>query len=712
MASIEIPGYEIYEQLGRGGMATVYRALHLNLEREVAIKVIDTERIADDSFSERFLREARISARLTHPRILQIYDVNVYGNLSYISMELLHGGDLEGMIRGAMNQRTIYQVMAQMTAALDYAADQGYVHRDIKPSNIMVRGPGDFVLTDFGIAKAADSSTQMTQAGLLVGTPSYMSPEQAEGATLDGRSDLYSLAVVCYEMLTKTVPFESDSAVSLAVKHLTEKIPRLPRHLAAYQPFLDKGLAKKPEDRFQSGREMYEAFCEVRDRFDDDEVLTAPRATPDRPTFSPGTELMAGGSGLWGSALDTGDDDSGHESPEPVYGEDGLLSGIRSDPPLRPPPGRRRRTGARAAVLTSALVLLAVAGAGAGYLYWQSRDSAAPASPPDRVAAQQEVQDAAEAAQEPPVRGELDALLADGRDRLAREDYPAAGEKFRAALALAPDDPEATGLLQDSVDALAAQAESAIAAGDFKRAERALTSALALAPEREALTQSLARLPELEAQHRQQRGLAEARALLEEERYREAGERFLQLADGAVDPGPARDGLRASVEGLLAAARSDLEQNRFDRAGETLDTARAWLPDDPGVQQLATRLSQREQAYREEQASLARREAEANRRANAALRAMGQGDLREARSDFVSLEEDFPDMGVTGDVRQRLLDAYTRAVKEEIDVQSWSSARALIAEGEPIAPGRPVWAELREEVEYLEANDKRRLGAY
>ena len=179
MASIEIPGYEIFEQLGRGGMATVYRALHMNLDREVALKVIDTNTIADESFSERFIREARISARLSHPHILQIYDVNLYGSLNYISMELLKGGDLEDIIRGAMTQRSIYQVMAQMTAALDYAADKGYVHRDIKPSNIMMRHSEDFVLADFGIAKAANSSTQMTQAGLLVGTPSYMSPEQA-----------------------------------------------------------------------------------------------------------------------------------------------------------------------------------------------------------------------------------------------------------------------------------------------------------------------------------------------------------------------------------------------------------------------------------------------------------------------------------------------------------------------------------------------------
>ncbi|MEH6593897.1 MAG: serine/threonine-protein kinase, partial [Halioglobus sp.] len=209
MANFEISGYEIYELLGRGGMAVVYRALHLNLDRDVAIKVMDTSLNSDETFAERFIREARISARLVHPHILQIYDVNSHGTLNYISMELLEGGDLADSIRGAMKQCTIYSVMEQMTDALDYAASKGYVHRDIKPSNIMLRDEEDYVLADFGIAKASDSGTQMTQTGLMVGTPSYMSPEQAKGIEVDGRSDLYSLAVLCYEMLAKELPYDS-----------------------------------------------------------------------------------------------------------------------------------------------------------------------------------------------------------------------------------------------------------------------------------------------------------------------------------------------------------------------------------------------------------------------------------------------------------------------------------------------------------------------
>ena len=128
MADFEIPGYEIYERLGRGGMATVYRALHLNLDREVAIKVMDASMSADENFSERFIREARISARLTHPHILQIYDVNSFDGMNYIAMEYLPGGDMASRIRGPMTQALIYTLMEQMTDALDYAASHGYVH--------------------------------------------------------------------------------------------------------------------------------------------------------------------------------------------------------------------------------------------------------------------------------------------------------------------------------------------------------------------------------------------------------------------------------------------------------------------------------------------------------------------------------------------------------------------------------------------------------
>lgn len=286
MAKLELPGYELYERLGRGGMATVYRAVHLNLDREVAIKVMDPGMNSDENFSERFIREARISARLTHPHILQIYDVNTFDGYMYIAMELLGAGELSDCIQSAMPQKQIYTIIRQMTEALDYAAENGYVHRDIKPSNILMRDPENFVLADFGIARAANSGTQMTQTGLMVGTPSYMSPEQAKGQEVDGRSDLYALGVLAYEMLTKTLPYESDSAVTTAVMHLTENIPTLPEHLCAYQDFLNKALAKLPDDRFQTGGELYLAFMDASKNFKDDQILTPGIEIPEQLSAS------------------------------------------------------------------------------------------------------------------------------------------------------------------------------------------------------------------------------------------------------------------------------------------------------------------------------------------------------------------------------------------------------------------------------------------
>ncbi|TXS96602.1 protein kinase [Parahaliea maris] len=767
MAQFEIPGYEIYEQLGRGGMASVYRALHLNLDREVAIKVIDTDRIADESFSERFVREARISARLSHPHILQIYDVNVYGSLNYISMELLHGGDLEDIIRGAMSQRTIYLVMEQMTAALDYAAAKGYVHRDIKPSNIMMRSAEDFVLADFGIAKASDSSTQMTQAGLLVGTPSYMSPEQAEGSTLDGRSDLYSMAVVCYEMLTKSVPYEADSAVSTAVKHLTEKIPRLPKNLAAYQPFLDKGMAKKADDRFQSGREMYEAFCEVRGQFRDDEVLTPPRddipqrKTPAMGTSVDGTGVMADSDRtvVWsdtGSPISGGTSSGNYRLTPSHAGRDDVISGIRNE---RRPDAPARKSGSKKWGVAVALVVLAAGGA-AGYQYWLQQQQAAPAeastTAPEENAAlialldefntrlQDEALDAArealdkataldpessalaqaerawlDAREAQQQRGaeevlrvtqqNLEVLIEDGQALADNGDPAAAGDKFRTALRLDPDNATARDGLEAALETLSADAEQAISEGDFEQAAAALAAAMALAPEREALSQRQAELPALESAFLQSQTVAEAQALLDKGQYSAAAEAF--AAADPNTPGVA-EGLAAAADGLVAVARKDVDKHKYDRARERLATAQEWSPDNAAAAALLADIPGLESAWKQEQAAIAERNAAATARANEALSAMSEGDLVAARHGYDALMQDFPEMEITRDVRQRLLDAYAEAVREEIEVKSWESAQGLIAEGQVLAPELAVWQELQEEVEYQEANDRRRLGAY
>ncbi|MEP5566804.1 MAG: protein kinase [Halioglobus sp.] len=378
MADFELPGYELYERLGRGGMATVYRALHLNLDREVAIKVMDPGMNSDENFSERFIREARISARLTHPHILQIYDVNTFDGYNYIAMELLGAGELSDFIHAEMPQKQIYTIMRHMTEALDYAAGRGYVHRDIKPSNIMMRDTEDFVLADFGIARAANSGTQMTQTGLMVGTPSYMSPEQAKGQEVDGRSDLYALVVLAYEMLTKTLPYESDSAVTTAVKHLTEDIPTLPEHLEAYQAFLNKGLAKAADDRFQTGEELYQAFMEASSGFADDQVLTegieAPKAaTTDMPIDE---SAMTSVAGMESTRLSHSSSPAVSSSSRPYRLEAGtqrerLVSGTYAN-------NGRTQSKSGGSVLRMLVVVVVLAGAGfGGYTWWQGQQGGA-----------------------------------------------------------------------------------------------------------------------------------------------------------------------------------------------------------------------------------------------------------------------------------------------------------------------------------------------
>jgi len=256
----EIPGFRTIRTLGRGGMAQVYLALQESIDREVAIKVMLSALNIDDSFSERFLREARISAKLSHPNIVSVYDVGVADGMHYLAMEYLPGGDLKDRIRKGLAVKDALRIMREIAGALDFAHHKGFVHRDIKPENILFSQTGAAVLSDFGIARAADGGTHLTATGSIVGTPHYMSPEQAQGKPVDGRSDLYSLGIVFYQTLTGKIPYEGDSALSIGIKHIRDPIPELPQGLAAYQPFLERLLAKDPDARWQSGADVVRAL--------------------------------------------------------------------------------------------------------------------------------------------------------------------------------------------------------------------------------------------------------------------------------------------------------------------------------------------------------------------------------------------------------------------------------------------------------------------
>ncbi len=261
---MELPGFRIEREIGRGGMARVHLAVQNKFGRLVALKVVSADYANDTNFRKRFLSESRINAQLTHPNIVQVYDVGAHESLLFLVMEYLRGGDLNQRLEKGMHVSELIDVIEDIGKALDYAHHKGFIHRDIKPENILFREDGGAVLTDFGIARTVSENPSLTRVGTVVGTPQYMSPEQASGRELDGRSDLYSLGVVFYRMLTGDVPYQANSAVSIGIKHLQEAIPRLPDYLDVFQPMIDRMLAKKPEHRYQTGAELSAALDEVR----------------------------------------------------------------------------------------------------------------------------------------------------------------------------------------------------------------------------------------------------------------------------------------------------------------------------------------------------------------------------------------------------------------------------------------------------------------
>ncbi|MBK8185481.1 MAG: protein kinase [Candidatus Competibacteraceae bacterium] len=257
---MHIPGYQIERELGQGGMAIVYLAMQESLHRHVALKVIKPTLITDEEFAHRFLREGRIIAQLNHPHILPVYDIGSHDNIYYLSMEYLPGDTLQHSIGSGLPLLESLTIIRAIASALDYAHHRNIIHRDIKPQNILFRENGNPVLTDFGIAKTLGGATIMTRTGLSIGTPRYMSPEQIRGQAVDARSDLYSLGVLFYQMLTRNVPYAAEDSFALAMMHVTAPIPDLPPRLARFQPFLTRLLEKDPNQRFQNGQEIIAAL--------------------------------------------------------------------------------------------------------------------------------------------------------------------------------------------------------------------------------------------------------------------------------------------------------------------------------------------------------------------------------------------------------------------------------------------------------------------
>ena len=254
-----VSGYTLVHPIGQGGQAMVYLAEREHDGLRVALKVLDRRLRVDPIFRERFVREYKMLASLNNEHVAKIYDQGFAGDQAYIAMEFLPSGTLATRIFEGLSVRAALRLTLQIAKALDAIHAKGIVHRDLKPSNILFRADGRPVIVDFGLAKDLGVNSTLTIAGKLLATPRYMSPEQCLGKEVDTRSDLYSLGVVVYEMLTGLKIFNSANPAELVRLHVNEPAPRLPSEIAVHQPFLDRLLAKRPEDRFQHASEVCEA---------------------------------------------------------------------------------------------------------------------------------------------------------------------------------------------------------------------------------------------------------------------------------------------------------------------------------------------------------------------------------------------------------------------------------------------------------------------
>ena len=277
-----VGAYQIIEQLGQGGMATVFKAYHPALDRYVAIKALHPAFMEEMGFLARFQREAKVVARLDHPNIVPIYDYAEHQGRPYLVMKYIEGETLKARLsRGSLSKSELLDIVEAVGKALSFAHGQGIFHRDIKPSNVLLCDDGSIYLADFGLARIAELGASTLSGDMLMGTPHYISPEQARGESdLDERTDVYSFGVVLYELIVGRVPFDSDTPFSIIHDHIYTPLPlpsdinpQVPEHI---QKFLLKALFKDKEDRFATVEEMVTVFRKVINGVDIGSIIQEP----------------------------------------------------------------------------------------------------------------------------------------------------------------------------------------------------------------------------------------------------------------------------------------------------------------------------------------------------------------------------------------------------------------------------------------------------
>ncbi|HMV29274.1 MAG TPA: serine/threonine-protein kinase, partial [Anaerolineales bacterium] len=263
----KIGRYEVKSELGRGGMATVYRAVDPNSGREVAVKVLPREMMHDPQFRERFEREIKMIASLEHPAIVPVYDVGDIDGQPYFVMRFMTGGSLSDLIeKGSIPIDETAKIIEKIAQGLAYAHRKGVIHRDLKPDNILFNDDGEPFISDFGVAKLSESSSNLTGSG-VIGTPAYMSPEQAQGNEIDQRSDVYGLGVIVYQMLSGHQPYSADTPMGVVVKHITEPVPEilkvLPNLPEDVDAIIKTAMAKDKTQRYANTIELAKALNTV-----------------------------------------------------------------------------------------------------------------------------------------------------------------------------------------------------------------------------------------------------------------------------------------------------------------------------------------------------------------------------------------------------------------------------------------------------------------
>ncbi|MBK9090139.1 MAG: protein kinase [Holophagales bacterium] len=375
--------YRLLERAGAGGMSEVWRAEDQTLHRTVAVKVIHDPIAADPTFAERFLREARLVAGLEHPNILSVYDFGTAPlggkDVSYLVMPLVSGGSLKERIRGPVPPADAVPWLAAIAAALDHAHSKGILHRDVKPGNVLLDASGRPLLADFGLARSADSVSGLTATGTVMGTPSYMAPEQAMGKALDARADQYALACIAFEMLTGRVPFKADTPLAVLHQHVSVPPEPVTSFIGGFPPGVDdvlsRGLSKNAAQRYGSCMELVTALAAVFGlSLGTTAAISAPvRAVPPPPPGSPTihgapTFLQTQGAGPAENLPTVVTANASVVSGAGISTPEAKMAAAASLPP--PPPAARRKSGTNPALFAvAAIVVLAVLGGG-GWFAW------------------------------------------------------------------------------------------------------------------------------------------------------------------------------------------------------------------------------------------------------------------------------------------------------------------------------------------------------